>query len=290
MVKLSSKGLVGIALGLSLVTSALVYNYLRESSKQPVPSDLATVITARTDIPPKTRITAEMVQEAQLPSEYIQGGAVKEMSKVVGVVTREAIIAGEQVLERRLLTAGKQAGFTGVIPAGKRALTVAVSDVTGVAGLLKAGDSVDAIVTFDQQIVGDNVSQILLQNVLVLAVNRDIEAPQERDAKKDAAKDTAVVKLVTVTLAVSPSEATRVTLAEEKGKLRFTLRPFLPETEIFAPKPVTPTDIVGIQKSPLQLGKEQAKPAAAATPPSAPPPSDSRTIPGIMVIRGTKIE
>lgn len=57
-----------------------------------------------------------MVQEAQLPPEYIQGGAVREMAKVVGVVTREAIIAGEQVLERRLLTAGKQAGFTGVIP------------------------------------------------------------------------------------------------------------------------------------------------------------------------------
>ena len=289
MVKLSSKGLVGIALGLSLVTSALVYNYLRESSKQPVPSDLATVITARQDIPPKTRITAEMVQEAQLPSEYIQGGAVREMSKVVGVVTREAIIAGEQVLERRLLTAGKQAGFTGVIPAGKRALTVAVSDVTGVAGLLKAGDFVDAIVTFDQQIVGDNVSQILLQNVLVLAVNRDIEAPQERDAKKDAPKD-AVVKLATVTLAVSPSEATRVTLAEEKGKLRFSLRPFLPETEIIAQQPVTPTDLVGVQKSPLQQGKEQAKPATAATPPSAHPPSDSRMVPGIMVIRGTKIE
>ena len=290
MVKLSSKGLVGIALGLSLVTSALVYNYLRESSKQPVPSDLATVITARKDIPPKTRITAEMVQEAQLPPEYIQGGAVREMAKVVGVVTREAIIAGEQVLERRLLTTGKQAGFTGVIPAGKRALTVAVSDVTGVAGLLKAGDFVDAIVTFDQQIVGDNVSQILLQNVLVLAVNRDIEAPQERDAKKDAPKDAAVVKLATVTLAVSPSEATRVTLAEEKGKLRFSLRPFLPETDIIAQRPVTPTDLVGVQKSPLQQGKEQAKPAAAATPPSAHPPSDSRTIPGIMVIRGTKIE
>lgn len=289
MVKLSSKGLVGIALGLSLVTSALVYNYLRESSKQPVPSDLATVITARKDIPPKTRITAEMVQEAQLPSEYIQGGAVREMAKVVGVVTREAIIAGEQVLERRLLTAGKQAGFTGVIPAGKRALTVAVSDVTGVAGLLKAGDFVDAIVTFDQQIVGDNVSQILLQNVLVLAVNRDIEAPQERDAKKDAPKD-AVVKLATVTLAVSPSEATRVTLAEEKGKLRFSLRPFLPETELIAQQPVTPTDLVGVQKSPLQQGKEQAKPATAATPPSAHSPSDSRTVPGIMVIRGTKIE
>ena len=161
---------MGIALVLSLITAALVYNFLRESVKKPLPSDLASVVVARVDIPPKTRITPEMVQVSQLPAEYIQTGAVRELPKVVGVVAREAIVNGEQVLERRLLMKGTQAGFTGVIPAGKRALTVAVTDVTGVAGLLKAGDSVDAIVTFDQQAVGAHVSRLLLQNLTVLAV------------------------------------------------------------------------------------------------------------------------
>lgn len=281
---------MGIALALSLITAILVYNYLRESTKKPVPSDLGTVVTARADIPPKTKITAEMVQETQLPAEYIQGGAVRELSQVVGVVTREAIVGGEQVLERRLLTAGKQAGFTGVIPAGKRALTVAVNDVTGVAGLLKAGDSVDIIVTFDQQIVGDNVSQILLQNLQVLAVNHESEVPQERDPKKDATKDTGVIKLSTVTLAVSPSEAAKVTLGEEKGKLRLALRPYLTETGVALQQPVTPTDIVGVQKSPLKSGKEQMPPPAAPTPALGAPPAESKAVPGVMVIRGTKIE
>jgi len=288
--KLSSKGLVGIALVLSLITAVLVYNFLRESAKKPAPSNLATVVTAKTDIPPKTRITAEMVQEAQLPSEYIQGGAARELAQVVGVVTREAIVSGEQVLERRLLAAGKQAGFTGVIPAGKRALTVAVSEVTGVAGLLKAGDFVDAIVTFDQQVAGDHVSQILLQNVLVLAVNRESEALQEPDAKKETSKDAVLMKLATVTLALSPAEATRVTLAEEKGKLRFALRPFLPETGWAVQQPVTPTDIVGVQKSPMQQEKEPSKSPAAAVPATGNPLPESKIVPGIMVIRGTKIE
>ncbi len=290
MAKLSSKGLLGIALALSLITAVLVFNFLRESAQQPPPSELATVITAKVDIPPKTKITSDMVQESQMPADYIQSGAVRDLSKVLGIMTREAIVGGEQVLERRLLTAGKQAGFTGVIPAGKRALTIAVSDVTGVSGLLKAGDSVDAIVTFDQQVAGGNVSQILLQNVPVLAVNRESEVPQERDGKKDAAKDAGVVKLSTVTLAVSPEEATKVTLAEEKGKLRLTLRPFLPETGVAAVQPVTPTDIVGIQKSPVQTGKEQPASPAVPAPAAGVFQDASKGVPGVMVIRGTKIE
>lgn len=290
--KLSSKGLVLIALVLSLILTALVYNFLHESVQKPVTTELAPVVVAKADIPPKTKITPEMVQAVQMPAEYIQPGALRDLTKVVGIVTRETIVGGEQVLERRLITPGKPTGFTGVIPAGKRALTVAISDVTGVAGLLKAGDFVDAIVTFDQQVVGGHVSQLLLQNLMVLAVNRESEVPLEKDTKKEAPKDAGVVKMTTVTLAVSPEEATKVTLAEEKGKLRFALRPYLPETGVSVPQPVTPTDLVGVHTSPVQTGKAQPAPAAAPSPaPSAAKPAaESKSVPGIMVIRGTKIE
>lgn len=290
MAKLSNKGLAGIALALSLITAVLVYNFLRESSQKQVSVELATVITAKTDIPPKTRITADMVQEARIPAEYIQPGAVRELSKSVGVMTREAIVGGEQVLERRLLVAGKEAGFTGLIPAGKRALTVGVTEVTGVAGLLKAGDSVDAIVTFDQQVAGDNVSQLLLQNLLVLAVNRESDAVPEKDARKEVAKDTGVTKLATVTLAISPSDAAKVALAEEKGKLRFALRPFLPEEGTAVQRPVTPSDIVGVLKSPIQPDKEPAKPADTSPQAPAAPSADAKKLTSIPVIRGTKVE
>ena len=289
MAKLSSKGLTGIALVLSFVTAVLVYNFLNQSVQKPAVVEGEPVVTARVDITAKTRITAAMVQESRIPAEYIQPGAVRELPIVIGMVTSETIVGGEQVLQRRLFTDGKQVGFTGVIPAGKRALTVGVSDITGVAGLLKAGDMVDAIVTFDQQVVGDNVSQILLQNILVLAVNKDSEAaPDQRDLKKDAAKDAGVVKATTVTLAVAPEEAAKIALAEEKGKLRFALRPYLPESSDPVKRPVTPTDIVGVHKSPIQQGQEQ-HPHPPAAPPAgadAAPKAGS----GIPVIRGTKIE
>lgn len=281
-----------IALGLSLVTAVLVYKVLDSSTAKPVATEGEVIVIAKVDIPPKTRITAEMVQEARRPAEYVQPGAMRELPRVLGMMTRESIAGGEQVLERRLLIEGKQAGFAGIIPAGKRAITVATTDVTGVAGLLKAGDSVDAIVTFDQQVVGDHVSQILLQNLLVLAVNRDSDVIQDHDLKKEASKDAVALKITTVTLAVLPDDATKITLAEEKGKLRFALRPYLPEDGVSLKRPLTPTEVVGVHRSPLQGNKEQAPPPAASASAASPGGNVSagKNLTNIPVIRGTKIE
>ena len=138
--------------------------------------------------------------------------------------------------------------------------------------------------------MGDHVSQILLQNILVLAVNKDSEAaPDQRDPKKEAPKDAGVIKATTVTLAVAPDDAAKIALAEEKGKLRFALRPYLPESIEPVKPAVTPTDIVGVHKSPNQQGKEQAPPPQAAAPPAA-ETGAAKSGPGIPVIRGTKIE
>ena len=296
MAKLSQKGLLAIALLLSLATAALIYNYLQQAVEKPVTVEGELVIVAKTDIPPKTRVTPEMVQEVRVPREYIQPGAMRELPKVVGVMTREQIVGGEQVLERRLLIEGKQAGFSGVIPAGKRAITVSATEVTGVAGLLKPGDYVDVFVTFDQQAVGDNVSQLLLQNAMVLAVNHDSAAVPDKDSagKKETPRDQVAAKMATITLAVSPDDAVRVTLAEEKGKVRFALRPYIPEDSKTAEKAVTPKDIVGVHKSPVQSGPSDEKSAksggSGSNSGNGAKEKKADNPFGVTVIRGTKTE
>lgn len=291
MAKLSQKGLLAIALILSLATAALIYNYLQQAVEKPVTVEGELVIVAKTDIPPKTRVTPEMVQETRIPREYIQPGAMRELPKVVGVMTREQIVKGEQVLDRRLLLEGKQAGFSGVIPAGKRAITLSANEVTGVAGLLKSGDYVDVFVTFDQQAVGDHVSQLLLQNVLVLAVNHNSEAAPDKEAptKKDAPKEALSDKLATVTLAVLPDDVVKVALAEEKGKVRFALRPYIPDDGKTETKPVTPKDIVGVHKSPVQSSPPEGKPSNGSTGGTEKEKKPDNPF-GVTVIRGTKTE
>ena len=70
--------------------------------------------------------------------------------------------------------------------------------------------------------------------------------------------------------------------------MRLALRPFLPETRAAAQQPVTPTDIVGVQKPALQ--SKAPAPAASASAAAGKPPADSKAVPGVMVVRGTKIE
>jgi len=269
--KLSTKGLIAIALVFSLLAAVLVYSFLKGLADQTAKQGLP-VVVAKADVPPKTRLTAEMLQVVNVPAEYIQPGAVQELDKAVGIVAREQIVAGEQVTQRRLLLEGKSAGFTGIIPPDKRAVSVAVTEVTGVAGLVKPGDYVDVIVTFDTNILGEHLSQIFLQNVRVLAANRDTEAAAAEAGKKETTTNTKM----TVTLAVSPEEATRLTVADEKGKIRLVLRPYLPGGAVVVANALKPRDIVN-------ASAPQPAPAAGWSGP-APAPK------GIQVIRGTKTE
>jgi len=284
MARISSKKLVIIAIVLSFLTAVLLYNYLTGMKNETLQQG-ASVIVAKTDIAPKTKITLDMVVEVKVPPEYMQPGAVQTMDKVVGIVAREQIISGEQISERRLVYESKAVGFTGTIPRDKRAVTVAVNEVTGVAGFVKAGDYIDVVVTFDTAVAGDNVSQMVMQNILVLASNRDTEVGASSTALKESGKE--VNKAGTVTVAVTTDEAARLTLAEEKGKIRLALRPYLPVNTIAITEVVTPRDLVGAHGVPVR----NEQPADIQRPEvtevkSLPNPGNK----GIEVIRGTKSE
>lgn len=284
VLKLSNKGLLIIAIILSFITTGLVYSYLKKTSNSQ-PKDTVSVVVAKVDIGPKTRITPEMVQVVMVPAPYLQPGVVHDPKEVIGAMSKEQIVVGEQVTARRIVVEGKSAGFTGLIPADKRAVTIGVNEVTGVAGFVKAGDFVDVIVTFDQNIVGDNVSQFVLQNVMVLAANREAEPGAVEQTSSNAKDKKELAKTSTVTLAVSPEEASKVTLSEEKGKVRLALRSFMQNADVSIAGSVTPKDIVGIHSSPVP-DKQSGEPAPA--PPA--PPAAKQPVSGIQMIRGTKTE
>lgn len=279
MSKISSKALLAVALVLSLITSVLVYSYLKGVAQR-ASKDSAPVIVAKVDIPPKTAITQAMLQMQQMPAEYLQPGALGDPKLVVGVMAREQILAGEQITERRLIIQGKSVGFAGIIPKDKRAVTMAVTEVTGVAGFIKAGDYVDVITTFDQNAVGDNVSHMILQNVLVLAHDQDTEAGIIASGDKDK-KDQNAVKTATVTLAVTPEEASQLALSEEKGKVRLALRPYAPANGVVITNAITPRELMGVQ-----MTAPPSEPVTQA--PAAKPAPESGK--GIITIRGTKVE
>lgn len=295
--KLSNRHLLVISLILSVITATLAYQYMKGVSTDKDAGELQTVVVAKRDIAPKTRLTVEMLQEEKVPARYVQPGAVSSLKALDGVLAKESIGTGEQVTERRLVMAGKNVGFTGIIPPHKRAIAVAVNEANGVGGLIKTGDYVDAIVGFDATNVGDNASRLLLQNLLVLAVNRDtgIEAG-DKDASKEA------VKTTTVTLAVDPEDAPKLSLAQDKGKISLALRPYVAAPEQVLTQVMTPKDLLGVQASPTRGSASPPATVPSALTPAMPPTLPPAMLAGaarggrdssgpeVMVIRGTKVE
>lgn len=300
--KISTKGLIIIALLLASLTGFFVYNYLGSMEANAVLKGDSSVVIAKKNIPAKTQITADMVEQVKIPGQYLQPGAMVEASKVLGVIAKEDIIAGEQVTERLLVLSSKSVGFTGMIPRDKRALSITVDMGNGVAGLIKPGDYIDLLATFGGKSSSDSITNIFLQDILVLAVDKDIEmGSQDKGADKGSDKKTVL------TLAVSPDEAEQVTLAEEKGKLRVALRPYLPINPFVAATSISPRDFgvvstsEGAPSNPLRADERADRFAQSFLPATGMPSmrNDSLITPvrdeppsgrNIQVLRGTKAE
>lgn len=225
-----------LALGSGLLTAVLVYAYTASLTRRAVQPafKMVPIVVARTAIPARTAILPAMLDVKELPEPAVLPNNLRDPKEAVGAVTRDALVAGEPILRDRLWPKGQQPGLTFVIPTGKRAVTVAVNEVIGVAGFVKPGDVVDILGTFDKEFLGEESTVAVLQGVEVLAVAQTMKDDGKADAKVTT----------TVTLAVTLEEAERLTLAEERGKLRLVLRPAGLEEKL-AVRGATPASLQG---------------------------------------------
>ena len=178
----------------------------------------------------------------EVPPDAALRGGFSATTPLIGEVTRYPLVEGEQMTALKVGPQGQEEdGLSFVIPAGRRALAVSVTEVTGVGGLLLPGDMVDVIAVLNEGDVGTDKAVTLLQNIEVLAVAQEAQEPlppaqgtadeetasQETRALGDRPEDIEPQPNArTVTLAVTPEETQLLALAQEKGKLVLALRPF----------------------------------------------------------------
>src|SRR5262249_45355490 len=80
---------------------------------------------------------------------------------------------GEPVLRSKVTGAGQRASLAAVLEEGKRAVTVRVDNVRGVAGFVLPGDFVDIVMIADEvSNKRQSYSDILLEHVKVLAIDQ----------------------------------------------------------------------------------------------------------------------
>ena len=186
-----------------------------------------------------------MLNTVDWPRGSIPDGAFHDMQQLQDRVVKVGVLRGEAVLEGKLAPVGTKGGLAAVIAPGKRAMTVRVNDVVGVAGFALPGNYVDVVVNAQQEQNGKTeesrqISKTVLENVLVLAV--------AQEADRDETKPKVVSA---VTLELSPEDAEKLDLARSVGNLSLVLRNQIDKD---------PTSTAGITKHQL-FGTPEAAPA-----------------------------
>lgn len=179
------------------------------------------VVVAARDIDLGTRLTPEMLKLVEWPSGSIPPGAIQDTNTLLkdeARVVRVSLTRGEPVLDTKLAPLGTKGGLSAVIKEGKRAITVRVNDVVGVAGFALPGNYVDIVVnTLDdasKAAVKDKpISKIVLERILVLAIAQEVGRDETKPKVVNA-----------VTLEVTPAEAEKIDLARSVGTLSLVLR------------------------------------------------------------------
>jgi pilus assembly protein CpaB len=205
--------------------------------------DLVSVLVAKRDIPVGAEITADMLESKIIPKRYVEPQAATSLDKVTGKKTVVPIKKGEQIILSKLTSAvgirpTKKRSLAMATPVGKRAITVKVDNIAGLAGMIKPGDYVDVIAlipipakTPEGKQVTQTATLPLFQNVLVLAVGKEIGGKEERGSKagwmfgnKFGKKDKTEGVTNLITLALAPQEASLLSFVSEQGKIRLVLR------------------------------------------------------------------
>ena len=203
--------LIAIVAGLGAVVMAARWMQSQNSG-------LGRIAVANIEIQLGSPITPEMVRMVDWPQDSLPTGAFTQLEKVHGRVVTGTLQRGEPVLEARLAPVGTKGGLSAVVPAGKRAMTVRVNDVVGVAGFALPGTFVDVMVNTQAEGIKKNdrdqtISKIVLDRILVLAV--------AQEADRDSTKPKVVNA---VTLEVTPQQAEMLDLARSVGTLSLVLR------------------------------------------------------------------
>lgn len=262
-----------------MVASGLVYYVLSHSTAPPQPQQAETtpVVVATTNIPAYTKVTPGMVEVKQVPATTAPSNAFGQAEQVVGRITQYAIAAGQVLVRGDVVEAGAAQGLTFVIPAGKRAVTVALDEISGVGGFVYPGDRVDILATFDRD--GSATTKIILQDIEVLAMNEMTVRPaatqgekqsesEQEDKGKKREESPSSEKVKSATLAVTPDEAQRLILAAYKGSIHLVLRAREDSSLVADTTPTTDYELMGFP--PPSPAPAEAQASAAAPPPPAP--------------------
>jgi len=171
-----------------------------------------TLVVAAKQLEAGRILTAADVKAIAWPGEEVPKGAFENVSEVTGKTVFDGIGEAEPLFASRLNSEDGEGRGAGV-PAGMRAVSVHVSDSSGIVAMLRAGHKVDVQVLVKHGKEASTTElRTALENLEVLSV-----LPK-------SGQSTQGENLPVVTLLAKPSEADILALADSGAHVRLTLR------------------------------------------------------------------
>ncbi|MGH7178842.1 MAG: Flp pilus assembly protein CpaB [Tepidisphaeraceae bacterium] len=206
---------LGVAVTLGLLATWIGRNIVLGNRLPGIAApEMVSIVVAKRDIETGQVLAAEDLTLVEYPSASVSRNMVRESDKLLGRAVTSPVVRGQAMFESLLAPTGSDGGLIALVPPGMRAVSVDVSESSGVAGLLTPGAHVDVIATLRLE-VGE-MARTIVEDVKVQAVGRRLVKDKSDDSR------TATVK--TVTLIVSPKDAEAIELAGGSGRLRLVLR------------------------------------------------------------------
>jgi len=177
------------------------------------------VVIAAVEIHRGELITDKMVRLIDWPKSKMPAQSFSKLDDVVGRVAVMGILADDLVFAGKVAKGKDGRGLAPLIPEGMRAFTILTpTDASLVAGFIVPDHHVDVVLTVSgsDDASGGGTATVLLQNIRVLAVGQHLDVPRENKMTPKEMKS--------VTLAVTPEQAAKLSLAQTRGTLHLSLR------------------------------------------------------------------
>jgi len=208
---------LGVAVVLGLLAVLIANSYLNGKERQAYAAGTTKVAVATAPLAYGSDITPDKVKFVDYPNTSIPPGAFTSTNQLIPPGKRRVallpIAINEPILAGKISGPGQRASIAALLPEGMRAVSIRIDDVSGVSGFIQPNDSVDVLVTRQVPGADTQVTDVLLQDVRVMAL--DQQAANSNGSPMVAK---------TATVAVTPLDAQKLALAQQIGTLNLVLR------------------------------------------------------------------
>ena len=218
-VALGAAGLAGV-LAMNLTSPTVEYQEVASPAEvQKMPT--IDVLVARANMPIGGRLAEDTLEWKGWPEDAIVEGLIRRdmrpdaATELVGAVVRLPLFTGEPIRSEKIADSSSRI-MSSLLPAGKRAIATEISVATSAGGFILPNDRVDVIMVRRNQGADGYMTEVILSNIRVLAIDQRIE-------EDEAGNRTAVG--TTATLELTPDQSKIITVAQQMAdRLTLALR------------------------------------------------------------------